>query len=200
MNAKDSDHFNAQRPPKSEHNLNRLNLASPDPSLQVGTGAGASVSPGEIAGAISMSPPPLLETTRYTDRRTALTMLNALLWHKYTNDAGAGKTLYSYLLGSIASAVIVEEQDALKKPHLKAAVIEDIASNRGALTACCKLAIEDVCSPALFLAVSGREWARMLGLSHPMDWPRRWERRYRNIRRIVQELDSAIIEQAEKKV
>jgi len=195
-----ADHFSASRPPKSEHNLNRLNLASPDPGLQVGTGAGASVSPGEIAGAISMSPPDLVETCIYTDRTTALVMLDALLWHKYTNDAAAGKTLLSYVMGSIASAVIVEEQEALRKPHLKAAVIQDIAANRGALTACCALAIQDVCSPALFLTIGPCEWARLLGLGHHMDWTRRWEKRYRSIRRVVQELDSAIIEQAERRV
>lgn len=190
----DRDSYTAQRPSKSDFFLARLNVGSPDHGCPIGGSAHNRISSGEIAAAISLKPPALPGVERYVDRKTALWMLDRLLWFKYSNEADAGVQLYYLLLCDVFTRQLIEEKIPAKK------LLEEIRENRPALQNCSALVIDDICRPALYRSMSGREWAKIIGLTNHNAWRRTWSNRYSKLRSVVQDLDSAIIGQIERRV
>lgn len=188
----DKDSYTALRPSKSERHLSRINISSPDPSFSIG-GGGNALTPGEIAAAIGLNPPRLPLLAPYVPRSDAHRMLDRLLWYKYANDGKAGDELYYRLLCDVFERQLRAELTVQQ-------IRKELSECDETMQKCTFFAIDDVCQPAVYINISEREWARRVGLSNHMAWRRRWQRRYHNLRLVVQELDDAIWSQASKRV
>lgn len=189
----DKDSYTALRPSKSERNLSRINISSPDPAFSIGGGGDNVLTPGEIAAAIGLNSPRLPLLAPYVSHNDARRMLDRLLWYKYANDGKAGDELYYRLLCDVFVRQLNSELTAEQ-------VKDELKECDETMQKCTFFAIDDVCRPAVYMHVSEREWARKVGLGNHMAWRRRWQRRYHNLRLVVQEMDDVIWSQASKRV
>lgn len=191
--------FSHEPPDKAESLLTRLNLRSNDPlSSGSGGGSGNSLTPGEIFAALGMGKVRVpsverlvgLAVTSGRDPFVTAGAVSHLAYYKHTGDRASWRAIYATALQLLASIAIEDGWSDSKKDE----------RSRGIMTCCAITAIEDVCSPMVFVDKTVREWSSFLGLENHMKWTRKWEARYRKLRGLIQELDIAAEEQIRRRV
>ncbi|OFE11398.1 hypothetical protein PHACT_12640 [Pseudohongiella acticola] len=187
---KTTDAYTYDRPSKLESRTALMNLRSCDLTGVGGPRSSIRLCGGDVLAALRFGEPPRLECARHLDYRHCMDMMALLVFRKYQLDLAAGRKLFHWTRLVMVSQLVAEMPDGRARSA-------EVSDARGTLSACCEVVIEDVCNPHLFIDMSGREWARRIGLKDHKGWSDRWARRYSDLRRVVAELDDVAVRKIE---
>ena len=129
-----------------------------------------------------------MECTKYYSYEESQQIMAMLACRKYQMDMDAGRQLAKVYVPCILVSQLASEPNWLD-------LVKEIKENTGVLDAVCDTVIKDVCDPHLYTDLSAREWARRLRLNHHRLWQRGWQRRYDQLRAVLQELDTIVSNQ-----
>lgn len=184
--------FSHPEPDKAEAMLTRLNLRSSDPlSNGGGTGKKTALTANDISASFAFETVRVSAVERYVGRAVTVSAIYDLAFYKHTGDMTSFRGIKAAAMSILISIAMSEgwnDSTTDDRP-------------RGLIEACAITAIEDICSPAKFIGLSGRRMANILSLPNGhKDWQRKWKSRYEALRHCLQELDIAADEQIKRRV
>ncbi|ALO46586.1 hypothetical protein [Pseudohongiella spirulinae] len=185
--------FNHAPPSKAEALLQKLNLRSPDYCSPMGGGTGRGLCPGEIAAALALGRPALPRASRFMSYELARKAMASMAMYVHTGDRQSFCHVYYFALNVIAGQMAAAATDMKS-------LAKEVAEHRGAMSACCVMAIDDVSCPRKYRATTDREFARIVGLPNHKLWSRNWKSRYQNIRSVIEELSDTAEQQIKNNV
>lgn len=184
--------FSHPEPDKTESMLTRLNLRSCDPlAAGGGTGKKTALTAQDVSAAFAFETVRVSAVEKYVGRSVTVSAIFDLAFYRHTGDMISHRGIKAAAMSiMISHAIEGGWNDATSDDRPK-----------GIIEACALTAIEDICSPAKFVGLSGRQMANILNLpSGHKDWQRKWKDRYESLRHCLQELDIAADEQIKRRV